>query len=57
MNIMGRKRRRKRSGSDEQTLTKESITDVIWNSDSEFQDIFKGWFQHQRSSFIQKLYI
>ena len=48
MNIMGRKRRRKRSDSDEHTLTKESITDVIWDSDSEFQDIFKGWFQHQR---------
>ena len=45
MNIMRRKRRRrKRSDSDEHKLTQESITNMILNSDSEFQDIFKGWF-------------
>ena len=49
MNIMRRKRRRrKRSDSDEHKLTQESITNLILNSDSEFQDIFKGWFQDQR---------
>ena len=51
MNIMRRKRRRRRRVSYTHKLTKDSNEDEIHNLDSPFQDIFKGWFQHQRCSF------